>query len=409
MKITRTQNKIVSDPTRFKIICAGRRWGKTYLALHWLIRKGFDFPNSNLWFISPTYRQSKNIAWQILKNILYDLQENVILKKNESSLEIELINGSIISLKGADSPDSLRGTKLHSAVLDEFAYMKKDVWESVIRPSLADTKGEAMFIGTPDGYNYFYELYCTQNPDFKSYHFKTIDSPFVDKEEIEKARVELDEKTFRQEYEASFETATGRVYYAFDRVLNIKEKEFDSQRDIILCTDFNVEPMKWAIIQNYGQEDYVIDEVVKYDTHTKEMAEEVIKRYPNSRIFVYGDSTAEARSTRGRSTDYDIIKEAIPNSDTRLRTNPLIVDRVNAVNARLCNAKGQQRLYIDPKCKHAIKDFEQVVWEDKARKESQADRDLTHISSAIGYYCEYEYSLKGKPTVEWGGITYTRK
>ena len=94
---------------------------------------------------------------------------------------------------------------------------------------------------------------------------------------------------------------------------------------------------------------------------------------------------------------YDIIKEILPNSETRLRTNPLVVDRVNAVNARLCNAKGQRRLFISPKCKHAIKDFEQVVWEEKARKESQADRDLTHISSAIGYYCEYEYSLKGKP------------
>ena len=342
---------------------------------------------------------SKNIAWQILKNILYDLEDNVIIKKNESSLEIELINGSVISLKGADNYDSLRGTGLNFVVLDEFAYMQKEAWTEVLRPSLSDTKGQAMFIGTPDGYNYFYELYCTQNPDFQSYHFKTIDSPFIDKEEIEKAKIELDEKTFRQEYEASFETATGRVYYAFDRVKNIEVKEFDQQRDIILCTDFNVEPMKWAIIQNYSGKDYIIDEVVKYDTHTKEMALEVKKRYPDSKIWVYGDSTAEARGTRSPSTDYDIIKEILPNCDTRIKPNPIIVDRVNAVNARLCNARGERRLCIDPKCKHTIKDFEQVIWDEKARKESQADRDLTHISSAIGYYCEYEYSLKGRGSI----------
>ena len=400
MKITKTQNQIITDPTRFKIICAGRRWGKTYLALHWLIRNCFDSPNSRAWFVSPSYRMSKNIAWQILKNILYELEQNVITKKNETSLEVELINGSIISLKGADNYDSLRGTGLNFVVLDEFAYMQKEAWTEVIRPSLSDTKGQAMFIGTPDGYNYFYELYCTQNPDFKSYHFRTIDSPFIDKEEIEKARTELDEKTFRQEYEASFETATGRVYYAFDRKENIKEKEFDINRPVILCTDFNVEPMKWAIIQNYGLDDYVVDEVVKYDTHTKEMAEEVLKRYPKSTIWVYGDSTADNRGTRSPSTDYDIIEEILKGCDIRLKRNPLVVNRVNAVNARLCNAKGKRRLFINPKCKHAIKDFEQVVWEEKARRESQADRDLTHISSAIGYYCEYEYSLKGKPYAE---------
>ena len=124
---------------------------------------------------------SKQIAWQILKDLVYENSE-YLLKTNETSLEITLSNGSTISLKGADNYDSLRGTGINFVVLDEFAFMDKAVWTEVIRPSLTDTNGTAMFIGTPDGLNYFYEIYNKEkeNTDFKSWIFKTIDSPFID-------------------------------------------------------------------------------------------------------------------------------------------------------------------------------------------------------------------------------------
>ena len=125
MKLTNKQKEILDNQTRFKVICAGRRWGKTYLALIWLLLNAYK-SKSKCWFVSPSYRMSKQIAWQILKDLVYERPEYVS-KTNETSLEITLTNGSVISLKGADNYDSLRGTGINFVVLDEFAFMDKKV------------------------------------------------------------------------------------------------------------------------------------------------------------------------------------------------------------------------------------------------------------------------------------------
>ena len=406
LSVTKDQLEIINDESRFKVTRAGRRWGKTHLALFdSLINKhhgAWVKPKKKTWYVSPTYRQSKNIAWQMLKEICYE-HPHTIRQKNETELYVEMINGSSIHLKGADKEDSLRGVGLDHIILDEFEYMKYEAWSEVLRPTLTDTQGTAMFIGTPDGYGNLYDVYIKGEKGesgYKSWKFKTIDSPFISADEIEFAKSELDERTFRQEYEASFETATGRVYYAFDRAKNVVECEYDSNYQIKLALDFNVSPMKWAVFQTKKNEDFVIDELVQINTNTEEMTKTIGDRYGYAHNFlVYGDYSGTFRSTSSRSTDYDIIKEILPNAEIRIQPNPSVVDRVNSTNTRLCNAKGIRRMFVSSRCKHVIRDWEQVIWKEGKREIDKNNVDLTHISDGLGYYTEYEYSLKGKPQI----------
>jgi hypothetical protein len=344
-----------------------------------------------------------DIHWEQLKQRVKDLNWRV--KINETKLSItRLIDNSKIVLKTADNPDRLRGRGLHKVIIDEFRDMEQNVWEEILRPALSDYRGQAIFISTTNGYDVLYDLYVLGqkgNPDWKSWTYKTIDSPFISKEEIEQAKQELDEKTFRQEYEASFETATGRVYYAFDRKYNLRDKEFNSRLPVGLTLDFNVNPCKWGVSQEYPDGTYAIDEVVKADTYTREMALEVKSRYPDSRFIVWGDFTGTAKNTRGRSTDYDILKEILGSDiDIRIKKTVSVIDGVNAFNARILNAKGERKFFVHPKLKHTIESMEKTLWHemkreiDKSTEQKNAD---TAISDGYRYKMDYEYSLKGKP------------
>lgn len=409
LSLTQHQIDIINDPARFKVIVAGRRWGKTHLSLFDLLINNRDGAlrkaNAKNWFVAPTYRQAKNIAWQILKDIVYEYPK-LIRKKNESELSIEFVNNSVIELKGADNEDSLRGVGLNKVNPDEFAFMKKEAWTEVLRPALTDKKGSAMFIGTPDGFNYFHDLYVKglgSEDGFKSWFFKSIDSPFIDPLEIENARNELDERTFRQEYEASFEAAAGRVYYAFDRMFNLTEQGYQKEIPIKLCLDFNVNPMVWEVMQTIQGVDFVVDEIYMQNTNTELMAKKVGDIYGYGTFFeVYGDYSGTFRSTKSFTTDYQILKEILPNISVKVKPNPPVIDRVNAVNSRLCNAKGDRRLFINKKCKELIKDLEQVIWLENKREIDKTNIERTHSSDALGYYIEYEYSLKGKAEVSVG-------
>ena len=147
------RKSILKDDHRFKVLSCGRRWGKTHLALLWLL-KGEISPNERRWVVMPTYRQAKVVAFPILKGLFREFGGKI----NESELSIQLGEAEI-ALKGADNEDSLRGVGLSKVVLDEYAYMKPHVWEEIILPMLATTKGKAMFIGTPNSHNHFYDLY----------------------------------------------------------------------------------------------------------------------------------------------------------------------------------------------------------------------------------------------------------
>jgi phage terminase large subunit len=339
---------------------------------------------------------ARQIVWKKLKNRLQDL--NWIDKTNETELTIQLVNGSTIALKGADNYDSLRGVGLDFIVLDEFADINPDAWYETLRPTLSDKQGRALFIGTPKGIgNWSYEIYqnAVDNPDWASYQYTTIDGGRVKPEEIESAKRDLDLRTFRQEYMATFETYSGRIYYAFDRKDNVVDGIITPEdlAVIYIGMDFNIDPMSAVIAIRKGDTLCVIDEIRMYSSNTQEAVEEIRSRYPKSKIWVYPDPASRQRKTSaGGATDVTILQNAgfvvkAPNAHTPVR------DRINAVNSRLCDAKGVRHLFIQPKCKYTIEGLERHVYKPGT---TQPDKDsgYDHMMDALGYMIDYLFPVR---------------
>ena len=232
-----TQKPVALDPHRFRVLCCGRRWGKTELSID-QIKARAAVPNSRIAYIAPTYQQARGIAWERLKNDLRDAASSI----NEARLEIRLVNGSIVILRGWEAIETLRGQLFDLIVIDEVAMMRNfmRLWQEVIRPTLTDRKGEAIFISTPKGFNHFYELYRKEHEDtdFKSFRYTTYDNPWIPKEEVDKAKAELTEDRFAQEYMADFRKTEGLVYKEFNRDRHIYTGDDPAHAKLITGVDF---------------------------------------------------------------------------------------------------------------------------------------------------------------------------
>ena len=206
------QQTVWLDKTRFKVIAAGRRTGKSRLAAYTLLVKALEPGAGQVFYVAPTQGQARDIMWQTL----LELGHGVIVSSHINNLQIKLLNGGIISLKGADRPETMRGVSLKHLVMDEYGDMKPEVWEQILRPALADQKGEAIFIGTPLGRNHFYDLYQyglkAEDDTFASFHFTSFDNPLLDPDEINAAKKSMSSFSFRQEFLASFEAAGGELF-----------------------------------------------------------------------------------------------------------------------------------------------------------------------------------------------------
>jgi phage terminase large subunit len=393
MSLSAAQDTVARDSTRFRVVVAGRRFGKTHLSIRELCYHARD-PDKEVWYVAPTYKMARQIVWRKLKNKLQDL--NWITKTNETELTITLRNGSTISLKGADNYDSLRGVGLDFIVLDEFADIDPEAWYETLRPTLSDKQGRALFIGTPKGIgNWAYDIYqnTLDNPTWKSYSFTTIEGGQVPAEEVDAARLDLDERTFRQEYLATFETFSGRIYYGFDRAANVRKYEGTTPDVVYVGMDFNIDPMSAVVAVRMGDTLHIIDEVRLFSSNTQEMVNELKQRFPKTRIWAYPDPAGNQRKTSaGGQTDIMILTNAgfvvkAPRSHTPVR------DRINAVNSRLCSSSGIRHLFVDPKCKYTIEGLERQVYKEGS---SQPDKDsgYDHMNDALGYMVDYLFPVR---------------
>lgn len=220
------QQTIYNSAARFKVVAAGRRFGKSYLACVTMLLEAlkdshvglsgreYDLKLKEVWYVAPTFEQGKKILWPLLK----ELGRNIITSSHENTATCTLFNGRRISIKGSDRPDTLRGVGLSYVVLDEYAFMKEEVWSKIIRPTLSDVEGNALFIGTPEGKNHFFDTFNMAQakglPEWEAFHFKSIDNPTLASEEILAARESLSTADFRQEYEASFTEGAGTIFRA---------------------------------------------------------------------------------------------------------------------------------------------------------------------------------------------------
>lgn len=391
------QAEVFLDTARFRVVVAGRRWGKTALSKTEMIQRA-KVPNQKIWYIAPTYRMAKQIMWNDLKA---SIPRKWIVREHETEMSITLKNGSIIECKGADNPDTLRGVGLNFVVMDEFQDIRADTWTTIIRPTLAKDRGEALFIGTPKAYNQLYEVYqFGQDPSRKawsSYQFPTITSPFIPESEIIEARRDMDPRTFRQEFEASFETMSGRVYYPFDRNVHVQSKVmFNPARPIWVGVDFNIDPMSAAIIQpQTNGELWVVDEIFLSNSNTEELCEHLERKYWKhvSQITIYPDPAGAARQHARGESDLEIFRQKGFKRIKHRRKHPPIADRVNAVNRMVKDAAGQIKLLINPGCTNVIQSLEQTLYK-KGTRDIDKAQSMEHITDALGYCLDFEFPVK---------------
>ncbi len=361
-----------------------------------------------IWYVAPSYRMAKQIMWP---ELLAAVPRQWIDKINETTMTIKLVNGTRIELKGADNPDSLRGVGIHFLVMDEVQDIDPEAWTKVLRPTLASTGGHALFIGTPKAYNFLYDLYALgQKPEnvsagkWISWQFPTMTSPFIPPEEIEAAMEDMDEKSFNQEFNASFETMSGRVYHTFDRRTHVRACKFDPEKPIWVGQDFNIDPMSSVILQ--PQDDgtvWVVDEIVLRGSNTEEVCDELERRYwrQTDNILLFPDPAGQARQHARGESDLDIFRERGFKRQRYHRKHPPIADRVNAVNRMLKSADGRIRLFIDPKCKHLIASLEQTIYK-KGSRDIDKEADVEHSGDALGYCIHYQFPVR---KIEIAGVS----
>jgi len=376
------------------VLVCGRRFGKTFLALTWLAHNAMRDGGLH-YYVAPSYVMAKQIAWRLLKELVGDY----VVSKNEADLLVEFKNGGIVQLKGAENRDSLRGVSLSSACLDEFAFTAHEVWSEVIRPATSDRQAPVLFITSPAGWNWAKDLYdyamTGDDENWKAWTFTTADGGNVKQEEIESARRELPERTFKQEYLASFETLSNRVYSNFDRLAHVIADTASAKdaKELYIGVDFNVDPMSAAVGVKVADQLHIVDEICLPNSNTQEMAAEIQRRYPKHTIRAYPDPAGRARKTSaaGGVTDFTLLHQA-GFRVTAPKRHPAVADRINEVQALLQNASGERRLFVHPRCKELIKGLDGMTYK---QGQSVPDKSLglDHITDALGYLVHSEFPI----------------
>ena len=390
ISLTKSQHKVSQSKKRFRVLISGRRFGKTYLCITEMMKYATK-PLQNIWYVAPTFKMAKEICWSNLKTILNEF--NWIEDINETNLTIRIKkSNSVISLKSADQPDALRGTGINFLILDEFADIDKRTWFEVLRASVADTLGDVLFTGTPRGYgNWSYEMYLKgkQDEEWESFQFTTLQGGMVDKQELEQARLDLDVRTFRQEFEGTFENYAGAVYYNFHPVESVNDKQIDWKKPLHIGMDFNVDPMSACVAQIEKEKIYFVDEIVIYSSNTDEMCQEIHDRYGTKiPIFIYPDPASRQRKTSaGGRTDLSILQNAGFKVKAKFK-HTAIRDRVNAVNSRLKDSLGKRYIFVSQSCKTLIKGLQRQIYKENTNIPDKED-GYDHMNDALGYLIDY--------------------
>lgn len=388
--------KILHDDThRFRIMVCGRRFGKTVFAVNELIKKAL-MKQGQYWYVAPFYGQAKSIAWLLFKKYAVD---GIVAKKsnrlmwNESELSVTLINGSVIKLMGADKPDSLRGVGLCGVILDEFADFKRGVWDLVIRPTLSDNLGWALFLGTPKGkLNQLYEMFIKDvrnadesyrdfdglaiepNDDYIGFQFKTSDNPYIPKSEVLAAQKELSPAYFSQEYEASFENYTGIIYKEFDISKHIIDNvKLEPWWNYYIGIDTGRHSAVTFLAKDEQGVEYVFDEVYDYDNTVATISNKI-----RAKIAQWGVSESK----------YTFIIDSASQVKREYRENnfPIMDSRKDMENqiAQVRNRFGNDKLFFLKNCPMHIVEHQGYIWDERA-KEPKPIKENDHTCSSLQY------------------------
>lgn len=391
------QSSLWRTKARFVAVCAGRGSGKSELARrrvvrYLAVRKPWKDPV--YFYALPTYNQGRRVAWVKIRQLV---PENWIEKANESTMEIVTIFGSTLRVIGLDQPQRAEGEQYDGGVIDESSDQKPGIFDLTFRPALTHRRGWCWRIGVAKRrgvgsreFRKVFERWSSMNDGIhESYTWPSTD--ILPPEEIEAAREAMDEKDFNEQILSSWESDAGLVYYAFHEAMSVDNKiAYDSDKPIIVGSDFNVDPMAWVLMQQNGNAFHVFDEFWIRNTNTERTLTELYKKYSEHKAgwYFFGDASGRARRTSATFSDYAIIR-----NDTRFvnskvlypKSNPRVDDRIAAVNAMLKNAKGDRHLFIHPRCVHLIRDLGYLSYDPGSREINERDPDAKHITDALGY------------------------
>ena len=368
-----TQAIVAKDNHRFRVLLCGRRWGKTTLATKEIKAMAVQ-TEAKICYVAPTYQQSRDIAWELLKKELLP----ITIQANESRLEIRVRNirntESTIYLRGWESIETLRGQAFDFVILDEVAMMRNFWinWQEIIRPTLTDRKGIVMFISTPKGFNHFYDLYNleSKDPEFKSFHFSSYDNPHIPKEEIDQAKNQMTEDRFCQEYMADFRKTEGLVYKEFIRNKHLYAKLPDKEYIRILGIDFGfTAPCAILDIKKDKDGHYWIDSEWYKRGKTDEEIAEMAMSYKAELIYPDPEAPEKVEIMRRRGLN---VREVVKGKDS-----------ISTGISKLRELLKQGRIHIQINCVNLIYEFETYSYPEKRPDNNEPEKPIKENDHAL--------------------------
>jgi hypothetical protein len=328
---------------------------------------------------------------------------------SETELIIFMDNGTQVQLIGLDRPERIEGVFWSGGVIDEIADIKPEAWEANIRPAL-DTfnptrpgyKAWCWLIGVPDGLNHYYEMAqyaeTANDPDWKLFHWKS--SEILPADTIAAAKRQMSAKQYKQEYEASFETASGRIYEDYSKD-NYTTETIQPHEQLLWYHDFNFTPLSSGIGVRRGDAVYLLEEIILISAVSRQSALEFVDRYKNHQnrhVIIYGDPAGRAGEKHGHASDYTEMEKILREHGWQLTRRvkpaaPAIKDRQNAVRAKIKNAAGAVSLFVNTKQAPYTHKGLATVQLKKGSTFLEDETEYQHITTAIGYMIDHEFPI----------------
>lgn len=410
----------VSKGVRFPVVPAGRRSGKTERFKRFVSHEAGKLENSGRKYFAgaPTHAQAKRIFWDDLKLFTYfPLHPR---KPSGTDLILWLPNGAEIHVVGFDKPERFEGTQWAGGGIDEFGNIKEDAWKINILPALdtrdprtPDYHAWCWLFGVPEGLNHYYDVadYAenANDPLYQLFHWKSAD--ILSPEVIKAAKRTLSAMQFRQEYEASFESAQGRIYSDYSKD-NITIATIKPHEQLLWMHDQNYTPLSSAIGVRRGPINkkrqfehknylYLLDEIILTSAVSRQSAEEFVdkfKDHKNKHVLIYGDSTGRQGEKHGQDSAYKAIEEVLRLHGWKFtrnvkRQDPGIKKRQNQVRAKVKNALGEVSLFVNPnKAPYCHRGLSTVQLK-KGSTFLEEDGEYQHVTTAIGYCVDVEWPI----------------
>ncbi len=406
----------VPSGIRFPLVPAGRRSGKTERFKRFLVKQATAY-SGPYFAAAPTHAQAKKIFWDDLK--AFTLSSMHSRRPSESDLIIYLENGSEIHVIGLDKPQRIEGIPWTGGGIDEFADVKPDAWEAnilpalnTVNPTMPDYRAWCWLLGVPDGLNHYYDL-CQQaetgqDPNFRVFHWKSAE--ILPPDVMDAMKRAMSPKQFKQEFEASFETASGRIYEDYGKH-NQTSATIEAHEQLMWMHDQNFTPLSSAIgvRRNNGKDLYLLDEIVLTSAISRQAAVEFVERYKdhkNKHVLIYGDPAGKAGEKHGHASDYTDIEAVLKASGWRYTrkvkpAHPAIKDRQNAVRAKILTASGESSLFVNPvTAPWCHKGLATVQLQEGSTFQEDQKNQYQHITTAIGYCVDVEWPAKGRFSYE---------